>query len=75
MPAGMRASTPRTPKALPLLFAFDGDLKIPGSCRYVPDCKSLRDSGTGGSQCGDSFSDSSIDGGTDGLGDSGGDGG
>jgi hypothetical protein len=66
---------PRTPKALPLLFALDGDLKIPGGYRYVPDCKSLRHGGTAGTQCGAGFSDSSIDGGTDGLGDSGGDGG
>lgn len=65
---------PRAPKALPLLFTLDGDLNIPGGYRYAPDCKALRDGGSGGSHCGTSFSDSSVDGGTDGLGD-GGDGG
>lgn len=60
---------PRKPSRLPLLFALDTKLNIPGGYRYVPDCGELRRNGAAGSQCGGDFADSSVDGGTDGFGD------
>jgi hypothetical protein len=65
---------PRQPTRLPLLFALDTKLNIPGGYRYVPDCGDLRRGGAAGAQCGADFGSSSVDGGTDGFGD-GGDGG
>lgn len=67
---------PRKPNRLPLLFALDAQLSIPGGYRYAPDCEALRRDGDRGTQCGGDFGSSSYDGGTDGLGsDGGGDGG
>lgn len=66
---------PRTPSRLPLLFALDTKLNIPGGYRYLPDCDELRRNGAAGTQCGGDFSSSAIDGGTDGFGDSAGHGG
>jgi hypothetical protein len=67
---------PRKPDRLPLLFALDTTLAIPGGYRYVPDCTLLgadrgdTHCGTGfgcGSSCGSSSGDgSSGDGGSDG---------
>lgn len=73
---------PLQAKSLPLLFALDRDLKIPGGFIYHPNCEALRekqkqtgDSGGGVVHCGSDFSSTSFDGGTDGLSDGGGDGG
>ena len=60
---------PRRPSRLPLLFALDTKLNIPGGYRYVPDCGELRRNGVAGPQCGGDFAESSVDGGTDGFGD------
>jgi hypothetical protein len=61
---------PVTPSRLPLLFALDSKLKIANGFFYQPDCKALRESGSGGSpHCGGDFSDSSFDGSSDGFGD------
>lgn len=62
---------PVKPTRLPLLFALDTKLNIPGGYRYEPDCAQLRRNGDAGTQCGGDFSSSSYDGGTDGMGDSG----
>ena len=62
---------PVKPTRLPLLFALDTKLNIPGGYRYEPDCAQLRRHGDAGTQCGGDFSSSSYDGGTDGMGDSG----
>lgn len=64
---------PRRPSRLPLLFALDGKLNIPGGFTYVPDCGGVRrdnDTGSSSPWCGSDFSDSSFDGSTDGFGDS-----
>lgn len=45
---------PRQPGRLPLLFALDAALAIPGGYRYVPDCR-LLGSDRGDTHCGDSF--------------------
>jgi hypothetical protein len=73
---------PRAPTRLPLLFALDTKLAIPGGFHYVPDCGDINrkseDGGSGGvTYCGTSFSDGSSSGDADGFGgaDSGGDGG
>jgi hypothetical protein len=63
---------PRAPTRLPLLFALDSKLNIPGGFHYVADCESVRRQGkddASGSAvyCGGDFSSSSFDGGTDGL--------
>jgi hypothetical protein len=66
---------PRKPDRLPLLFALDGETKIPNGFRYATDCKALRDPGAaGGTYCGGDFGDSSVDGSTAGFGGSDGDG-
>lgn len=66
----------RKPDRLPLLFALDAMLDIPGGYRYAADCEALRRGGDRGTQCGGDFGSSSYDGGTGGLGgDGGGDGG
>ena len=62
---------PVKPTRLPLLFALDTKLNIPGGYRYEPDCAQLRRHGDAGTQCGGDFSSSSYDGGTDGMGDGG----
>lgn len=59
---------PHQPTRLPLLFALDTKLKIPGGYRYHPDCAELRRNGDAGTQCGGDFSSTSYDGGTEGLG-------
>ena len=66
---------------LPLLFALDRDLKIPGGYVYQPDCNALRekqkgkgasgDSGGGSPHCGTDFASTSFDGGTEGMDDGG----
>jgi hypothetical protein len=61
---------PSNPTRLPLLFALDIKLNIPGGYHYHPDCAELRRKGDAGSQCGGDFSSSSYDGGTDGFSDS-----
>lgn len=70
---------PRAATRLPLLFALDTKLHIPGGFAYVPDCSGVRreGAGTGGSSpyCGGDFSSDSFDGGTDGFADGGHDGG
>lgn len=69
---------PVKPTRLPLLFALDAKLSIPGGFVYLADCKSSRsrqgDGGGSGLHCGGDFSDATLDGGLDGLGDAGGDG-
>ncbi|MDG5978301.1 hypothetical protein H010_23830 [Hydrogenophaga taeniospiralis CCUG 15921] len=68
---------PRAASRLPLLFALDTKLAIPGGFRYVPDCRSVRreggDASGGAVYCGGEFSDASIDGSVDGFGDGHGD--
>ena len=77
---------PRAPTRLPLLFALDTKLNIPGGFRYVPDCSGVRreqdgkdGKGDAATYCGGDFTSSSYDGGTegfsDGLGSGGSDGG
>lgn len=66
---------PREPTRLPLLFALDAKLNIPGGFRYVPDCKGVRRTDDGASAgaaayCGGEFASSSYDGGTAGFGES-----
>jgi hypothetical protein len=65
---------PRNPTRLPLLFALDAKLNIPGGFVYQPDCEALRKSGVGvgATYCAGDFSSTSVDGGTDGFGDGGG---
>lgn len=66
---------PRQPTRLPLLFAIDAKLNVPGGFRYVADCESVRrqgDSGGGAVYCGGDFASKGYDGGTDGFGDDGG---
>lgn len=62
---------PVNPSRLPLLFALDGKLKIPGGFVYHPNCDALRRGGGFGGQCGADFASSSVDGSTSGFGDSG----
>ena len=66
---------PRSALRLPLLFALDAKLLIPGGFRYVPDCTFKRErgdgDGPGSSHCGGDFSDPSHDGGLDGFDDAG----
>ena len=62
---------PRKPTRLPLLFAIDTKLGIADGFRYVPDCKALREGGSGSTYCGGDFASSSVDGSTDGFGDMG----
>jgi hypothetical protein len=61
---------PRNPSRLPLLFALDKKLNIPGGFTYVPDCQDIDRQSGSGTQCGSDFG--SSDGGS---GDSGGFGG
>ena len=62
---------PRQAAALPLLFALDTDLAIPGGFCYAPDCTRREDAGT---WCGNALGCSSSGCGADGS-DGGGDGG
>jgi hypothetical protein len=69
------AINPRVPTRLPLLFALDSKLSIPGGFRYVPDCKDIdtknKDGGdSSGTYCGTSFSDNSSSSDSSGGGDS-----
>ncbi len=65
---------PAAPLTLPLLFALDRDLAIPGGHEYHPDCEALRRDGVYDGHCGGAFLSITFDGGTDGFGDgSGGD--
>lgn len=68
---------PRQALRLPLLFALDIKLSIPGGFAYAVDCHALRrrDPAGGTVHCGGDMGSSSIDGGTDGFGDGGSDGG
>jgi hypothetical protein len=61
---------PRNPSRLPLLFALDKKLNIPGGFSYVPDCKDIDRQSGSGTQCGSEFGESGS-----GSGDSGGFGG
>jgi hypothetical protein len=65
---------PVKPTRLPLLFALDAKLNIPGGFVYHPQCEALRRDGSGAAYCGGDFSDSSIDGSSAGFGDAGSDG-
>ena len=60
---------PRNPTRVPLLFALDAKLNIPGGYTYHPQCEELRKGGNGSAYCGGDFSSSSFDGGTAGFGD------
>lgn len=62
---------PTKPTRLPLLFAVDAKLGIADGFHYVPDCKALREGGSGSTYCGGDFASSSVDGSTDGFGDNG----
>lgn len=48
---------PRAPAALPLLFALDARLAIPGGFHYLPDCRLVAAAGATGVHCGASFGD------------------
>ncbi len=66
---------PVHPTRLPLLFALDVKLNVPGGFVYHPQCEALRRDGVAGTaHCGGDFSDSSIDGSSAGFGDAGSDG-
>ena len=64
---------PRAPTRLPLLFALDAKLSIPGGFRYVPDCNGVRrasdSGGSSATSCGGDFASDAFDGGTDGFAD------
>ena len=68
------AISPRTPTRLPLLFALDAKLGIPGGFTYTPDCRDIANksdaNGNGKtSYCGESFgADGSFDGSADDFG-------
>lgn len=59
---------PRVPASLPLLFALDTRLAIPGGFRYVPDCRQIDQSAANGAHCGTSFGDGSSSGDAEGYG-------
>lgn len=66
---------PRQPVQLPLLFALDAELGIPGGYRYVPDCR-LLGADRGDTHCAAALAcGGSSSGGNDGDADGGGDGG
>ena len=60
---------PGNPSRLPLLFALDSKLKIPGGFVYHADCEKLRRNGDASAHCGGDFGSSSVDGSTSGFGD------
>ncbi len=51
---------PRAPAALPLLFALDAALAIPGGFVYQPDCGLIQAAAASGVHCGTSFSDGAV---------------
>jgi hypothetical protein len=51
---------PRAPAALPLLFALDAALAIPGGFVYQPDCGLIQAAAASGVHCGTSFSDGGV---------------
>lgn len=53
---------PQRPTRLPLLFALDTKLKIPGGFAYVPDCGTVRRASEGTPNCASDFSSSSFGG-------------
>jgi hypothetical protein len=59
---------PRAPTALPLLFALDMQLAIPGGFRYLPDCRQIDQTAGTGAHCGTSFGDGSASGDASGFG-------
>jgi hypothetical protein len=59
---------PRAPATLPLLFALDTTLAIPGGFRYVPDCRRIDQAAGSGDHCGTSFGDGSASGDASGFG-------
>jgi hypothetical protein len=59
---------PVNPTRLPLLFALDDKLNIPGGFRYHPDCDELREGGDASLHCAGDFLSKSYDGGTVGFG-------
>ena len=63
---------PAKPSRLPLLFALDSKLKIPGGFKYAANCGPLRKVAPTGAviHCGTDFMSPSFDGGTSGFGDS-----
>ena len=65
---------PVRPTRLPLLFALDKKLRIPGGFYYTADCAAQRVGATGSATgyCGGDFADASVDGSTSGMGDGGG---
>jgi len=65
---------PVRPTRLPLLFALDSKLRLPGGFVYHPQCEALRKNGSGAAYCGGDFASTSFDGSSDGFGESGGDG-
>jgi hypothetical protein len=66
---------PVKPTRLPLLFALDTKLNIPDGFVYHPQCKELRQNGSGAVYCGGDFADSSVDGSSAGFGEAASDGG
>ncbi len=63
---------PKQPTRLPLLFAIDAKLSIPGGFCYVTDCRSPAALGADRATaiyCGGDFADGSFDGSTEGFGD------
>lgn len=73
---------PRAPTRLPLLFALDTKLNIPGGFHYAPDCSGVRRAHDGNdgqagaaTYCGGDFSSDAFDGGTAGFSDGASDGG
>lgn len=59
---------PRAPATLPLLFALDTALAIPGGFHYVPDCRLIDQAAGNGAHCGTSFGDGSASGDASGFG-------
>ena len=55
---------PRNPTRLPLLFALDAKLNIPGGFKYHPQCEELRKGGDGSVYCAGDFSNSGFVGGS-----------
>lgn len=63
---------PVRPTRLPLLFALDKKLRIPGGYHYDTNCEALRTAGVASGYCGGDFASAAFDGSTSGMGDSGG---
>lgn len=58
----------RHPARLPLLFALDATLAIPGGFNYVPDCRAIAHAAGLGIHCGGDFSDAGVSGDAAGFG-------